>query len=180
MTSRQQRLRGSHIFSNEQDCSYNTPQLENEDPSCSVGVLTQSSRLNTGHNPCLANTQCFPLYHDETSSFQTSMFSQNQHEHCPSHSASLLFVQDIGATDSSSINHDLMTFFSYPGTLHEYIDFGNKTFNWKIKLSRQLPTPQLLDDLLNNIFGQKSKKFRANIRAYNSMFAFTSMGVNVD
>uniref|UniRef100_A0A6N2KNL2 Helitron helicase-like domain-containing protein n=1 Tax=Salix viminalis TaxID=40686 RepID=A0A6N2KNL2_SALVM len=235
------------------DCSYNTPHLENEDPSCSVGVLTQSSSLNTSYNPYPANTQCFPLYDGETSSSQISMFSQNQHDHCPSHSTSLLFVQDLGATDSSSINHDLMSFvndqqqldklhikerdnicsrfflftfylctyifsiyllphfthFSYPGTLLEYIDFGDKTFKcchckalfWlnerltqstqsnprfylcclsgKSKLPQPLPTPQLLDNLLNNIFGQKCKKFRANIRAYNSMFAFTSMGATL-
>ena len=50
----------------------------------------------------------------------------------------------------------------------------------KIKLWRPLPAPHLLDDTFNNIFDQKSKKFRTNIRAYNSTFAFTSMGANVD
>ena len=50
----------------------------------------------------------------------------------------------------------------------------------KIKLPQPLLTPHLLDDLPNNIFGQKSKRFRANIRAYNSMFACISMGANVD
>ena len=59
MTSWYQFLQGSHIFTNEQDCSYNTPQLENEALSCPIGVLTQSSMLKTNHNPYPANTQCF-------------------------------------------------------------------------------------------------------------------------
>uniref|UniRef100_A0A6N2NFB7 ATP-dependent DNA helicase n=1 Tax=Salix viminalis TaxID=40686 RepID=A0A6N2NFB7_SALVM len=50
----------------------------------------------------------------------------------------------------------------------------------KIKLPRPPPTPHPLDDLLNSLLGQKSKMFRKCIRAYNSMFAFTSMGVNID
>ena len=102
------------------------------------------------------------------------------------------------------------TKIKYPGTLHEYIDFGKKTFKFchcktlfwlnkhlthstqsnpkfslcclsgKIKLPRPLPTSHLFYDLPNNIFGQKSKRSRANICAYNSMFACISMGANVD
>ena len=50
----------------------------------------------------------------------------------------------------------------------------------KINLPRPPPTPHPFDDLLNNVLGQKSKMFRRSIRAYNSMFAFTSMGANID
>uniref|UniRef100_A0A6N2NHU3 Uncharacterized protein n=1 Tax=Salix viminalis TaxID=40686 RepID=A0A6N2NHU3_SALVM len=63
MTSRRQLLQGLHIFTNEQDCSYNTPQLENEAPSCSVVLKAKKN-----YNPCPANTQRFPLYHGEPSS----------------------------------------------------------------------------------------------------------------
>jgi len=41
-------------------------------------------------------------------------------------------------------------------------------------------TPNYLDNLLNPNNGSLSKKFRREIRAYNSMFAFTSMGAVVD
>jgi hypothetical protein len=50
----------------------------------------------------------------------------------------------------------------------------------KIRLPRPLSTPHVLDELLDPAFGEASKKFRTNIRAYNSMFAFTSMGANID
>ncbi|XP_061968321.1 uncharacterized protein LOC133691732 [Populus nigra] len=40
--------------------------------------------------------------------------------------------------------------------------------------------PYVLDELLDLAFGEASKKFRTNIRAYNSMFAFTSIGANID
>ena len=104
MTSRQQRLKESHIYTDEQNCSYNTQHLENQDPSCSVGVLTQPSRLNTSYNSYPTNTQCFPLYDGETSS------SQNHHDQYPSHSTSQLFVEDLGANKSSSITHGLISF----------------------------------------------------------------------
>jgi hypothetical protein len=42
------------------------------------------------------------------------------------------------------------------------------------------PTPPILDFLLDPSNGSASKKFRDNIRAYNSMFAFTSMGAKID
>uniref|UniRef100_A0A6N2KJM4 Uncharacterized protein n=1 Tax=Salix viminalis TaxID=40686 RepID=A0A6N2KJM4_SALVM len=76
MTSQRQCLQASHLFSDEQDCSCNTSQLENETQFCSVSILTQSSRLSTNHNPYPANKQCFLLYHDEALSSQPSMFSQ--------------------------------------------------------------------------------------------------------
>ncbi|KAJ6876879.1 hypothetical protein NC651_029788 [Populus alba x Populus x berolinensis] len=41
-------------------------------------------------------------------------------------------------------------------------------------------TPNYLDNLLNPNNGSSSKKFRREIRAYNSMFAFTSIGAVVD
>jgi hypothetical protein len=95
------------------------------------------------------------------------------------------------------------------GTINEYIDFGDKTFKYshckaffwlderlarstktnpqfslyclggKIRLPRPLSTPHVLDELLDLVFGEASKKFRTNIHAYNSMFAFTSMGANI-
>uniref|UniRef100_A0A6N2KG64 Helitron helicase-like domain-containing protein n=1 Tax=Salix viminalis TaxID=40686 RepID=A0A6N2KG64_SALVM len=52
--------------------------------------------------------------------------------------------------------------------------------NGKIQLPAAPNTPQFLDDLLNPDKGSLSVKFRHNIRAYNSMFAFTSMGAHID
>jgi hypothetical protein len=52
--------------------------------------------------------------------------------------------------------------------------------NGKIQLPTAPNTPQFLDDLLNPDKGSLSIKFRHNIRAYNSMFAFTSMGAQID
>ncbi|CAL9026294.1 unnamed protein product [Prunus brigantina] len=50
----------------------------------------------------------------------------------------------------------------------------------KIKLPISKPTPPFLENLLDPDKGPKSLLFRENIRAYNSMFAFTSMGAKVD
>ncbi|CAL9020527.1 unnamed protein product [Prunus brigantina] len=49
----------------------------------------------------------------------------------------------------------------------------------KIKLPISKPTPHFLENLLDPSKGPKSLLFRENIRAYNSMFAFTSMGAKV-
>ena len=49
----------------------------------------------------------------------------------------------------------------------------------KVKLDAPPPTPKpLLDLFMNN--DAKSENFKNNIRTYNSMFAFTSMGGKVD
>lgn len=40
--------------------------------------------------------------------------------------------------------------------------------------------PPMLADLLRFDRGPRSRKFLDNIRVYNSMFAFTSMGANID
>ncbi|XP_050123958.1 uncharacterized protein LOC126601311 [Malus sylvestris] len=50
----------------------------------------------------------------------------------------------------------------------------------KIQFSTPKPTPKFLDLLLDPTAGQISLSFRENIRAYNSMFSFTSMGAKVD
>lgn len=50
----------------------------------------------------------------------------------------------------------------------------------KIKLPITKPTPVFLEKLLDPSKGQRSLLFRENIRAYNAMFAFTSMGAKVD
>ncbi|XP_062014061.1 uncharacterized protein LOC133730499 [Rosa rugosa] len=47
----------------------------------------------------------------------------------------------------------------------------------RIKLEASLPTPPFLEHLLDPNNG---RHFRENIRAYNSMFAFTSMGAKID
>ena len=117
MSSKRQRLQGTHIFSNEEDCSFDTPQLENEAPSYSFGVPSQSSRFNPNYNPFPANSRSFQLYHGEASSSNASPSPQNQHNHClpsitsnqscTSNSSSLLFVQDHVASESTSYNHDL-------------------------------------------------------------------------
>uniref|UniRef100_A0A6N2MFD4 ATP-dependent DNA helicase n=1 Tax=Salix viminalis TaxID=40686 RepID=A0A6N2MFD4_SALVM len=64
---------------------------------------------------------------------------------------------------------------------HNQASIIRSSLSWrKIKLPRPPPTPHPFDDLLNSLLGQKSKMFRRCIRAYNSMFAFTSMGVTID
>ncbi|KAJ6861605.1 ATP-dependent DNA helicase [Populus alba x Populus x berolinensis] len=103
----------------------------------------------------------------------------------------------------------LFTLF-FTGYLIEYIDFGDKSYkcnhcnalfwlqerlarsaktnpcftlccnNGKVVLPAPQETPNYLDNLLNPNNGSSSKKFRREIRAYNSMFAFTSMGAVVD
>ncbi|KAJ6957546.1 hypothetical protein NC653_039492 [Populus alba x Populus x berolinensis] len=96
------------------------------------------------------------------------------------------------------------------GETCEYVDFGDKTFtcrhcnaffwlqerlarsskknpsfslcclNGRVSLPTVQPTPPILDFLLDPSNGSALKKFRDNIRAYNSMFAFTSMGAKID
>ncbi|KAH9668826.1 ATP-dependent DNA helicase [Citrus sinensis] len=50
----------------------------------------------------------------------------------------------------------------------------------RVQIPLMKETPPLLKYLLGADSGQKGSKFRKNIRAYNSMFAFTSMGGRVD
>ncbi|XP_004301602.1 PREDICTED: uncharacterized protein LOC101297157 [Fragaria vesca subsp. vesca] len=50
----------------------------------------------------------------------------------------------------------------------------------RIRLPPVRPAPVFLEYLLDSTNGQKSVEFRNNIRSYNTMFAFTSMGANVD
>lgn len=50
----------------------------------------------------------------------------------------------------------------------------------RVQIPFMKETPPLLKYLLGADSGQKGSKFRKNIRAYNSMFAFTSMGGRVD
>jgi len=49
----------------------------------------------------------------------------------------------------------------------------------KIRLPWPHSTPYILDELLDPTYSEPSKKFRSNILAYKSMFAFTSMGTNI-
>ena len=101
-------------------------------------------------------------------------------------------------------------FLCFLGETCEYVDFGDKTFtcrhcnalfwlqerlarsskknpsfslcclNGRVSLPAMQPTPPILDFLLDPSNASASKKFRDNIRAYNSMFAFTSMGAKID
>ncbi|GJW02772.1 hypothetical protein Tco_1561628, partial [Tanacetum coccineum] len=70
-------------------------------------------------------------------------------------------------------------------TLRKAIDVMNELYSicygrGKIKLGTELKQPpKLLKDLITNI-RNKSTSFIENIRRYNSMFAFTSMGCQVD
>ena len=48
---------------------------------------------------------------------------------------------------------------------------------WKVKLPLIQQTPEILNSLLDYNGGPLSKFFRKNIRAFNSMFAFTSFAV---
>ena len=50
----------------------------------------------------------------------------------------------------------------------------------KIKLPTILETPEVLNSLLNYNGGSLSTFFRKNIRTFNSMFAFTSFGANIE
>lgn len=50
----------------------------------------------------------------------------------------------------------------------------------KIKFPNPKSPPSFLDYLLDPTKGKKCSSFRENIRAYNSMFSFTSMGAKVD
>ncbi|XP_050380064.1 uncharacterized protein LOC126797485 [Argentina anserina] len=50
----------------------------------------------------------------------------------------------------------------------------------RVKLEKSKPTPDLLEQYLNPDNGRDSVRFRQNIRLYNSMFAYTSMGAKID
>ncbi|PRQ50958.1 hypothetical protein RchiOBHm_Chr2g0138981 [Rosa chinensis] len=50
----------------------------------------------------------------------------------------------------------------------------------QIKLGQSKPTPAFLERLLDPNNGPQSRTFRENIRVYNSMFSFTSMGTAID
>ncbi|XP_061999055.1 uncharacterized protein LOC133716360 [Rosa rugosa] len=50
----------------------------------------------------------------------------------------------------------------------------------EIAIRQSKPTPTFLETLLNPNNGPESKLFRENIRVYNSMFSFTSMGATID
>ncbi|XP_040361987.1 uncharacterized protein LOC121048877 [Rosa chinensis] len=50
----------------------------------------------------------------------------------------------------------------------------------EIKVQQSNPTPAFLEHLLNPENGPESRLFRDNIRVYNSMFSFTSMGATID
>uniref|UniRef100_A0A6N2NCP0 Uncharacterized protein n=1 Tax=Salix viminalis TaxID=40686 RepID=A0A6N2NCP0_SALVM len=141
MSYKRQRLQESHIFTNQEDCSFNTPQLDDEYPSSSYGVLTQSSTLERNHNPFPTDSQCYPLFHSEASSSNTPLPTQNQHNHHPSASTSLSLVQDHVPPESAPSTNDLGFFIngheatgqaSYQrkrGRIsYAYIDFGDKTF----------------------------------------------------
>ncbi|XP_061994695.1 uncharacterized protein LOC133712606 isoform X1 [Rosa rugosa] len=65
-------------------------------------------------------------------------------------------------------------------TSNASIIYTNCCRKGKIKLERSKPTPTFLEHLLNPDNGSESRSFRENIRIYNSMFAFTSMGANID
>nr|XP_011468437.1 PREDICTED: uncharacterized protein LOC105352611 [Fragaria vesca subsp. vesca] len=90
------------------------------------------------------------------------------------------------------------------GIIIEYKDFGDNAFQcvhcnacyWRdekntrgiytgcckggqVRLQLSNPTPPFLEYLLDSNNGAKSKHFRENIRVYNSMFAFTSMGADI-
>lgn len=50
----------------------------------------------------------------------------------------------------------------------------------KIKLPSSKPTPDILDSLLDPSGGQISLSFWENIRAYKSMFSFTTLGAKAN
>ncbi|XP_028944574.2 uncharacterized protein [Malus domestica] len=50
----------------------------------------------------------------------------------------------------------------------------------KVKFPPVKPTPAYLEHLLNSTNSQESSHFKTNVRLYNSMMAFTSMGAKVD
>ena len=137
MTSRRQRLQSSHAINHGQDSPSDTSELENGAHVYVVGTLTPSSRLSTNLNLDLTNGQRFPLYQGETSCSQPSMSSQNQHDHhsfafasnqsCSSHSSSQLLVQDLGAADSASVNHNLMP------SINEQLTIGQASYQRKRK-----------------------------------------------
>jgi len=50
----------------------------------------------------------------------------------------------------------------------------------KVKLPKLKEAPIYLQELLDYRKGQTAAKFRDNIRSYNSIFSFTSMGANIE
>ncbi|XP_062005049.1 uncharacterized protein LOC133722214 [Rosa rugosa] len=58
--------------------------------------------------------------------------------------------------------------------------YSNCCKKGEIKLQQLKPMPNFLETLLDPNNGSKSRLFRENIRVYNSMFSFTSMGATID
>jgi hypothetical protein len=50
----------------------------------------------------------------------------------------------------------------------------------QVKLSLLKRSPTILEELLNPVGGQRSKKFKAQIKSYNTIFAMMSIGGKVD
>ncbi|KAJ6350136.1 hypothetical protein OIU78_006340 [Salix suchowensis] len=107
MSCKRQRLQESHIFTNQEDCSFNTPQLENERPSSSYGVLTQSSTLERNRNRFPNDSQRCPLVHGEASSSNAPLPTQNEHNHHPSDSTFPSLVEDHVQPESAPSSNDL-------------------------------------------------------------------------
>ena len=60
------------------------------------------------------------------------------------------------------------------------VDYVGCCHGGKISLPAPLPWPSPLRELMRFDGGPASKNFMKSIRQYNSMFAFTSLGVHVD
>ncbi|XP_040361620.1 uncharacterized protein LOC112202949 [Rosa chinensis] len=63
---------------------------------------------------------------------------------------------------------------------NEPLIYTNCCKKGQIKLEKPKPTPAFLEKLLDPNNGLESRLFRENIRVYNSMFSFTSMGAAID
>uniref|UniRef100_A0A6N2MDD8 ATP-dependent DNA helicase n=1 Tax=Salix viminalis TaxID=40686 RepID=A0A6N2MDD8_SALVM len=189
MSYKRQRLQESHIFTNQEDCSFNTPQLENECPSSSYGVLTQSSTLERNRNRFPNDSQRCPLVHGEASSSNAPLPTQNEHNHHPSDSTSPSLVEDHVQPESAPSSNDLGFSISDHETIgqasyqrrrgrisYAYIDFGDKTF----KCCHCMALFWMNERLAHSIYWVRNQRCSQCIRAYNSMFAFTSMGVTID
>ena len=147
MTSKRQRLQGSRLFTNEEDCSFNTPNVNSDDPSWSSGVLAHSSRYHKHHDPFLSHSQRFPLYPSEVSSSQTSIPPHHQHDQSlaliaanqsyESNSTSSLLAEDPVPSESDSFNHYISSF------LNDHQSTGQASHQRKRKSSSNIYLPYL-------------------------------------
>ncbi|XP_073266985.1 uncharacterized protein [Populus alba] len=162
---------GGHVEDNDKEAALGT-----SDPSCEIDasgrLLPQESdrRMPT----CRGKSAFLPT--ESTSNNMTSPDGHVQPDgYMPSSQSSQFVLNDYETPVHRILLSDNPSSSNTPSAPQHTQGVGTL-----VVLPAPQETPSYLDNLLNPNNGSSSKKFRREIRAYNSMFAFTSMGAVVD